>query len=344
MEENKIVSLKSRLTDYISYEPNFKPQYPKNMLVELTNICNHNCVFCANKKMTRKHKIMKDDFMYWILKEAYELGTREIGFYATGEPLLAPNLLEAVKYSKELGYEYIYITSNGAMATLDKMIPLIENGLNSIKFSINAGTRDTYKFIHGKDDFDIVIDNLIKLSHYREINGKEFKIFVSYIATKQSYKEKNIIKKLISDYIDDIIFLNVKNQCGVMYEINKLLRVDKEPSGEQLIPCPLLFKSFHITCEGYLTACCADFQNYLVVANLNKVSLKDAWHGEKFVNLRKMHMHNKIDDILCYNCVNNTNKNIEPLIYEYSTKIDFGSFDSSDDVRNRLNNYENGEK
>lgn len=31
------------------------PEFPtKNMLIELTNMCNHQCLFCANSKMTRK--------------------------------------------------------------------------------------------------------------------------------------------------------------------------------------------------------------------------------------------------------------------------------------------------
>lgn len=29
------------------------PPVPKNMLLEVTNICNHSCVFCANSKMKR---------------------------------------------------------------------------------------------------------------------------------------------------------------------------------------------------------------------------------------------------------------------------------------------------
>lgn len=31
-----------------------KPPFPKNILVELINICNHKCIFCGYRKMRRK--------------------------------------------------------------------------------------------------------------------------------------------------------------------------------------------------------------------------------------------------------------------------------------------------
>ena len=48
----------------------------------------------------------------------------------------------------------------------------IDNGLDSIKFSIHGGTKDTYKKIHGKDDFDRVIKNLIWVDEYRKTQKK----------------------------------------------------------------------------------------------------------------------------------------------------------------------------
>lgn len=59
-----------------------------------------------------------------------------------------------------------------------------------------------------------------------------------------------------------------------MYEINDLLDVDEVEDPTTNKYCPLTFNKLHITCEGYITACCADFQNYLAVADLNNTKLK----------------------------------------------------------------------
>ena len=40
------------------------PEIPeKNFLIELSNICNHKCIFCANKKMSRKKGDINPEFL-----------------------------------------------------------------------------------------------------------------------------------------------------------------------------------------------------------------------------------------------------------------------------------------
>ena len=162
-----------------------EPPFPRtNFLIETSNACNHSCIFCTHQKMRRKVGKIKPGIVNDILKQAYDLGTREVGFYATGEPFLVPELADYIIKAKEIGYEYVYLTSNGALATPERIRDVINAGLDSIKFSINAPEKDTYAFIHGKDDFDIVMSNLKYLYQYRNESGKKYKIFVTAILTR----------------------------------------------------------------------------------------------------------------------------------------------------------------
>jgi len=102
------------------YKKSTECKFPKNMLLETTNICNHTCLMCANSKGTKKRGIIDNNFAKRILKEAYDLGTREVGFYGMGEPLLDSSLEEYIVYAKSLGYGYIYITTNGALLTQER--------------------------------------------------------------------------------------------------------------------------------------------------------------------------------------------------------------------------------
>ena len=80
---------------------------------------------------------------------------RDVGFYVNGDPLLDKRLAMFIKYAKEIGYTYIYITTNGILANLDRVKKLYEAGLNSIKYSINASNREDYfdnYIIHYKTD------------------------------------------------------------------------------------------------------------------------------------------------------------------------------------------------
>lgn len=333
---NKNISFKDRMNKYYGENKELMPDFPKNMLLEVTNACNHSCVFCANSKMTRKKSLIDFNFACRILKEAYDLGTREVGFYSTGEPLINKDLEQYIKLAKDIGYEYVYITTNGALLMPERARSIVESGIDSIKFSINAGTKEKYLAIHGQDNFEEVYNNLKYLFEYRKEHELNFKIFVSCILTKYTAVEKEMFVEKFNKISDDIVFLNCKNQCGVMYEINNLLEVENTEDSPMSTYCPLPFNKLHITCEGYITACCADFQNYLAVADLNNTKLIDAWNNEIFIQLRRRHIENTLEGTLCFNCVENKNDKILPLESKLSAKIDDNCFNKRDEIIDRI--------
>jgi hypothetical protein len=71
----------------------------------------------------------------------------------------------------------------------------------------------------------------------------------------------------------------------------------------QKIPCFMVFTRLHITFNGYLTACCQDFNYELLLADLNKVSLKDAWISKNALDLRQAHIKGNVEGLLCDNCI-----------------------------------------
>ena len=278
-----------------------QPPFPRNMLVELTNCCNHSCLFCAHKKMRRKQGFCDKKVMLDIIAQAYELGTREIGFYLTGEPLLSRDLEFFVDQCKKIGFEYIYLTTNGVYADKERIRGLCEAGLSSIKFSIDAATRETYLKIHGKDDFSIVKKNLfdvLSLKKERETLG----VFASFCVVKQNEKEVELFQEKLGCYLDDIKIDLAMEQGGDTPELLDEL-VDPTRRLSQ-VPCERIFNRLHVTYEGYLDACCIDMENMLAYADLSKESLKDAWHNEKIIALRREHISGKLSHNRCYNCVN----------------------------------------
>lgn len=320
MLKEKIDNIFNKRLKYETY-----PEIPKNMLVELSNNCNSNCLFCCNSKMTRHRGEIDFDFLSKILDEAISIGITEVGFYTTGEPLLYSKINEAVSYSKKIGFKYIYITTNGILAEKNKIEELVKSGLNSIKFSINAITRNDYKFIHGVDKFDQVIKNLKEIYELRKIKNLDFKIFVSYIATKYTDYGKIEITDFFRNYCDEIIVVNVRNQSGMMPLETKKLKCKVENDKVQaarLLPCHYLFNVLNISYEGYLTGCCTDFQNYLAYANLHETSIEKAWHNDVVTNLRIQHLKGVLDNNLCYNCINHSLDLPQPLCKEYATIFD----------------------
>jgi phosphoenolpyruvate phosphomutase len=80
--------------------------------------------------------------------------------------------------------------------------------------------------------------------------------------------------------------------------------------------CNLPFDAISVTYEGYLSVENADYENMLVVADLNKVSLKDGWYGEKMKQVRQAFIDGNLDGLICDGCVNHTVRPAAPVMPE----------------------------
>ncbi|MCR4322387.1 MAG: radical SAM protein [Candidatus Brocadiaceae bacterium] len=295
------------------------PPFPREIFIDLTSFCNHACVFCSNSKLKKRHT-MKPDMVKRVLQEAYENGTRDAGFYATGESFLVNKLHEYVAEAKKIGYEYLFITTNGALATPERAKPVLDAGLSSIKFSISAGTRESYKRIHGKDDFDKVLRNLKWISEYRKQSGLDYRIYVTMVYTDSTEQEIDLIREVVQPYIDEWDPHLLTNQCGNKFDNNELGKIEElniRGRSKSNI-CFQPFKGFTVTPEGYVSACVLDYQKYLIVGDLNKTTLKEIWTNKIYTVFRERHIENNIKGLICYNCINNTDENIIPLMPEYA--------------------------
>mgnify|MGYP003118999645 CR=1 FL=1 len=303
-------------TNKEDYSKNLFPSFPKTSLIELSNGCNHACIFCTNSRMERKVGRLSLETYEKFLKEASYLGLEEVGLYTTGEPFLMRNLDDYIKLAKKYEIKYVFITTNGALATPSRLVDAIESGLDSIKFSVNAGTRESYEMVHGKDDFDKVIENIKFLSNYRKEKDIDLKLMVSCVVTKEIEDEQDLLKDLILPYIDEIVFYGVNSQFGQSLDQIKLLKSklsdDPPPPGEAP-PCAMVWNRVHLTREGYLTLCCADYENALVYADLNKTTLKESWHNATITNMRQSHKKQCLDGTLCKNCLYGTEEPHFPI-------------------------------
>ena len=324
--------IRQRIDAFHQYVPSSSaPSFPRTVLVELSNVCNHRCVFCAYSKMTRPGKLLHYPLLERLLKEAFDLGAREVGFYSGAEPFTSPDLEDSIQLAKQLGYEYVFISTNASLATEERLKASIDYGLDSLKFSINAGDRETYKRIHGRDDFDKVIERVRFCNAYRAEKGAHLYLAVSCVlvdhAIGSNVSTKDQLKELLGNVIDEVIYYEANNQNGQM--------IGLADAGIKA-PCPLPFMQCHISAEGYLRMCCSDYQNYLSLVDLNQTSLKDAWYAEIFKEMRQRHLDNRLEGTLCYNCIHNTNTPIEPVVPALAVRAgDQKFFEAEEGARRR---------
>lgn len=281
-----------------------RPPFPREILVEVANICNHACHFCAYRLMTRAKAVMSFDRFTRILEQAFESGAREAGLYAGAEPFSVKNLHQYVAAAKEIGYEYVYCTSNGSIPTHDRLKQVIDAGLDSLKFSVNGGDRETYHRVHGQDHFDRVIDNIRFVADYRKGLGRPLRLYASFVQTPVNAASFPSMKALLEPIVDEIFHVHAMNVSGQNPDL---------PTPDFDGPCSQPFKRVTITQEGYLRLCCNDYQNLLAVEDLNLMSVGDAWWSDRMVDMRRRHLEDKLEGTLCFNCMTGKNVRAYPI-------------------------------
>ena len=131
------------------------------------------------------------------------------------------NLDWFIKTSKENNIKRVYLTSNGALASLEKVKSAYENGLDSIKYSINSSTKSNYKIIHGKDDFLKVLKNINDVFEWKKNNNVKLQMLSSFIYTKITYKEIKSYKKNFGKYFEEMKIFPAGSQGG---RINNIIK------------------------------------------------------------------------------------------------------------------------
>lgn len=82
--------------------------------LELTNVCDLNCVFCPKSEMKRRYGYMDTELAKRIISELNKSNICEkITFHVMGEPTLHPDFFDILSYAIERGVK-IGLTTNGA--------------------------------------------------------------------------------------------------------------------------------------------------------------------------------------------------------------------------------------
>ncbi|MFH1850463.1 MAG: radical SAM protein [archaeon] len=134
--------------------------FPIYVEVGITSACNHRCIFCALDFTGYKAKSIDRDVMLHALSDMAANGVKSVMFGGEGEPTLHKDFAMFVKHAKDSGLD-VALTTNGVPFTR-KLAELCLPHLSWLKFSIDAGTPETYAKIHGTKpgDFARLMDNI----------------------------------------------------------------------------------------------------------------------------------------------------------------------------------------
>lgn len=290
---------------------------PKSVKIELSPRCNFRCNFCALTTRDKQPKHDMDlDFFKRITQEMRDAGVEEIGMFYLGESFMNIDLLvDAIKYLKEVvKMPYVFITTNGSLATKPKVERVMAAGLDSLKFSVNSDNEENFsKIIQAKPIwFNRVFDNIRTAREVRDEGGYECGIFASSIKYDGDQQEKmeELLNNRVIPFVDEHYWLPLYSMGA--YAIENEEKLGLRPTAGNMgradnlrdpIPCWCAFTEGHVTADGLLSACGFDAGSHFTVADLNEVSFEEGWNSEVFQELREAHLNKDVRGTVCETCI-----------------------------------------
>jgi len=286
---------------------------PRAVKIELTSQCNYRCGFCAHRLRMKDRGEMDPLFYERVVGEMADAGVEELGMFYIGESFMCDWLPEAIRFAKEHGISYVFLTTNGSLATPQRVSACMRAGLDSLKFSMNNADEEQFEQIAAVKPklFRDSITHLKAARGVRDLGGYKCGIYASSIQYDGDQQQRMLeLVEEIRPFVDEHYWLP-------LYSMGSLTTKREEELGyrpiagnqgrigalREPLPCWSAFTEGHITHDGKLSACCFDAGDKWVMADLNDVSFMDGWNSPAFRALREAHLKKDVKGTICEDCV-----------------------------------------
>jgi len=171
---------------------------PQLVTLEITHLCNLHCGFCESHgchmgaPLTARHtyagdrRAMSVETVAALSRSLARLGIGRVELSGKGDPIAHPRLSEIVRTIRAAGVECSLFT-NGTLAQPDLAATLVACGIERLNLSLNAGSRETYARVAGKDLWEKAVGFLRDvIEQRRRANAPRPLVRVSYVVCREN--------------------------------------------------------------------------------------------------------------------------------------------------------------
>lgn len=235
--------------------------------LEITNICNLNCLFCPKTDREKAYLTIEE---FNTLTDKLRGEINFLYFHLMGEPLLHPRLTEFIAIAREKGFVPI-ITTNGTL--LSKAHNLTETALHKIQISLHSQEGNA------KENLEEYIRDVMKFSLPAAKNGI---IVVLRLWNEGGYNSKNetimnhiaehVQRPWTSRYDGWKICENLYLEMDSVFEWPDTER-DELSQNESF--CYALRNQIGVLVDGTVVPCCLDHAGAIKLGNLHTQKLDE---------------------------------------------------------------------
>jgi len=277
------------------------------LTLEVTNICNSNCRFCAYQYQGRFRG--RTGFM------------SEAVFSFTpfaGEPLLDPKIIGRISDAKSLGVSTFMFT-NGILLNRIDVETFLRSGINTLTVSTAPFDREVYEILFRNRHYDDVVGGICKILSLRNKLRNDLTIniaFRSHIPMREALKLPDFrsqVLPLLSRKDLDALIVNTRgydNWGGQIKENDMIgiMRLALVPILKYR-PCAWTLLGPYVTFDGQIRACPCRFaaienregKDELLMGDITKSSLAEIWFGDTVKDLHRRFTSGRLPAV-CKEC------------------------------------------
>lgn len=270
---------------------------PFRVMIENTNACGADCVFCPHKRMDREIGVMDLGLSEHIIDQCVAVGIGYVTIYGFGEPLLDKHFFERIEYAKRRGVQRVTTNTNGMYLDSARARQLVESDIDEVYISFDANSEKTYSRIRPGLDFQTVEENILRLAATRKRRGLGPEIVLSFVETDQNRHEVTDYLAKWRGKVGKISVSTVHNWTGAIDSwggVSPRLRRD---------PCRLLWTDMSVGWTGNVFLCCNDYEGAVVLGDIAEKSIGEIWTGDRARSARALHRRSDFGSIpICREC------------------------------------------
>ena len=291
-------------SDKIKQLLNGKIPSPVRVVLEPTNLCNHNCVFCFYSNFRTDNKVsISPEKLFELAEDFKKMGVQSVSLVGGGEPMLHPAIYDLIRWFHDNNI-LISITTNGS-SFRESEIDTIVRASTYIRVSLNAASTEIHNLVNApkNDQFERIISNIEKLRRHRDKIGANMLIGIkNAIFDKNIHELEDMVALGERLKVDYIMFAAVVGESPASRQIlddatEKIEKLNKETP-------VLLFHSFHkkpqktpkcisnpligtVSANGAMYLC--GFMDHAdgayTIGNINENRFIDLWGSKKHLEL-----------------------------------------------------------
>lgn len=302
---------------------------PINLEINLTNVCNHNCVWCTYGYLHKNNDTLDTAVVYKILDDAKKMNIKSITWTGGGEPTVHKDFQKLIEYANKCNIKQ-GLNTNGVLLD-ENLIEFIAKNFSYVRFSIDAGKKETLKKCHrtSENDFAKIVNNLkalcrakskhksnivigysflvdsiniedmidaVKLAKEIGVDYIQIKPIVNYYESNSQYSKKSKIWEKLENMFQEVKKMENKNFKVIIlnhkFENIKLQEENYGRKYDKCVGCNLLAS---IGANGSVDLCCAykGIEKWSL-GNVNQESFEKIWKSKKRKEIR--------DSVVIRNC------------------------------------------